>query len=78
MSHTLNVEFDSWYLAYNLEKKVFHFGFANAGSKINTHQPVCEFFFTESEMASRIDSLKEIEGWYEANKIEEGFSSNLT
>lgn len=69
MSHNTEIKVDEskWYLCYDLQKDVFHFGFCEANSTINTWQPNHEFFATEDELASRINLLKNIDNWYADN-----------
>jgi len=68
MPHAVSIDSASWYICYNLADGTFHFGFAPDHSHMTTGQPNCELFTNEAEMAARIDELKEIDGWYEANK----------
>lgn len=68
MAHAVSIESASWYICYDLTDGAFHFGFAPDHSRMTTGQPNCELFTNEAAMASRIDELKGIAGWYEANK----------
>lgn len=70
MPHAVTIDSASYYLCYNLEAGVFHFGFAQEASRITTGQPNCELFVNELAMAARIDELKGINGWYDANKLQ--------
>lgn len=69
MSHNTEIKVNEskFYLCYDLQKDVFHFGFCEANSTINTWQPNQEFFSTEDELAARVNSLKNIENWYAEN-----------
>lgn len=41
---------------------------ANNNALINTGQPNYELFASEDLMATRLDELKGVDGWYAANK----------
>lgn len=45
------------FLAYNLEKKVFHHGTITKGASVTTGQPELESFETEEEMLERFKEL---------------------
>ena len=68
MAHAVSIESASWYICYDLTDGTFHYGLAPDHSHMTTGQPNCELFTNEAEMAARIDTLKGIDGWYEANK----------
>lgn len=68
MPHVVSIESASWYICYDLADGTFHFGLAGDHSHLTTGQPNCELFVSEAAMATRIDELKGVEGWYEANK----------
>lgn len=72
MSHQVKIIEGSWYIAYNWAEGVYHFGFADAGTvdALSTGQPNLELFTNETSMANRLDQLKGVVGWYEANKPE--------
>ena len=68
MAHAVSIESASYYVCYNIATGTFHFGLAPDHSHMTTGQPNCELFTAEAEMASRLDELKGIPGWYDANK----------
>jgi hypothetical protein len=68
MPHVVKIESASWFICYDLAKNTFHFGFAPDYSRMVSGQPNCELFASEFAMATRIDELKGIDGWYETNK----------
>ncbi len=45
------------YIAYNLEKKIFHHGSLVKGMTVTTGQPELESFDTEEEMLTRLKEL---------------------
>ena len=72
---------DKWFLCYDLADGTFHYGLAKSPAILTTGQPNCEMFDTEETLASRIDGLKGVSGWYEANKptaAEPTIPSNVT
>lgn len=66
--HHIEVTEDIWFVAYTEERGVVHYGFAPTDSTVTSGQHDFETFSTEEAMAARVDELKGITGWYEANK----------
>lgn len=79
--HHLDVTEDLWFVAYTEERGIVHYGFAPADATVTSGQHEFETFATEQEMSARVDELKGIDGWYEANKpvlVDPDTSSNVT
>lgn len=62
---------DVWFIAYNQDEGIHHFGLLEVGRCLATGQPVLEQFATEGEMEQRLDELKEENGWYASHKKEQ-------
>ena len=66
--HRLDVTEDLWFVAYTESRGIVHYGFAAPPATVTTGQENIETFITEAAMASKIDELKGIAGWYDAHK----------
>lgn len=66
--HYLEVNEDLWFVAHTSEKGIVHYGFAKSPASITSGQHELETFSDEEAMAARVDELKGVAGWYEANK----------
>ena len=62
---------DTYYVCHTPQTGTIHFGMAEASATLTSGQQFCEYFFTEGELAARVDEIKKIPGWYEANKTVE-------
>lgn len=55
----------TYYIAYNLEKKIFHFGEIKKGGVLTTGQPELEEFSTKTAMKERLDELTGEKNYYD-------------
>ena len=67
MSHTIkNHTKDTWFIAYNQDEGIHHFGLLEVGRELSSGQPILEQFESEEEMGNRLGELKEENGWYDS------------
>lgn len=55
----------TYYVAYNLEKEIFHFGEIKKGGVLATGQPELEEFSTKTELKERLDELTGEKNYYD-------------
>lgn len=60
----------TYYIAYNLEKEIFHYGEIKKGGVLTTGQPELEEFSTKTAMKERLDELTGEKDYYD-NKTKE-------
>lgn len=54
----------TYYIAYNLEKEIFHYGEIKKGGVLTTGQPELEEFSTKTAMKERLDELTGEKDYY--------------
>jgi hypothetical protein len=54
----------TYYIAYNLDEKIFHFGEIKKGGVLTTGQPELEEFSTKTEFKKRLDELTGEKDYY--------------
>lgn len=61
---------DTWYLAYNTQKNIYHFGVVSPNQVMETALPILEQFASEELLEAKCDELKG-EGWYKSKTTTE-------
>lgn len=57
---------DTWFAAHS--DSVFHFGFSEAGTHIDTGQPILQLFSTEDELAAYLGKITGDAEYYQKHK----------
>jgi hypothetical protein len=60
-----NPKSNVWYLAYNQNENIYHFGLVETNQSMITKQPVLEQFNNEDDLRVRVDGFKG-DGWYDS------------